>query len=228
MSESNEIVVVEQGPAPEVHVQSLFDLGPRDKIAYATEVANVLKDVIKQQKLSVRIGPNEYVKSEAWATMGTILGILPKEANVIESENGDFIAYVELVRQADGKVVGGGSALCGVDEKRWAGADRYARRSMAVTRATGKAYRLAFAWIMTLAGYQPTPAEEMPEHSEPVKPTRKGAKTGFDINNSEHVDGLELALEKHGLPKDKWEAVANKMIGKSSQELHEVIKEFRQ
>jgi hypothetical protein len=32
---------------------------------------------------------------------------------------------------------------------------------MAVTRATGKAYRLAFSWIMNLAGYEVTPAEEM-------------------------------------------------------------------
>jgi hypothetical protein len=32
---------------------------------------------------------------------------------------------------------------------------------MAQTRATGKACRLAFSWIMSLAGYEPTPAEEM-------------------------------------------------------------------
>ena len=38
-----------------------------------------------------------------------------------------------------------------------------ARRSMAQTRATGKACRLAFSWIMALAGYEPTPAEELPD-----------------------------------------------------------------
>lgn len=38
---------------------------------------------------------------------------------------------------------------------------RFARRSMALTRATGKACRLALSWIMALAGYQSCPAEEM-------------------------------------------------------------------
>ena len=45
----------------------------------------------------------------------------------------------------------------------WSTRPRYARRSMAQTRATGKACRLAFSWIMALAGYEPTPAEEMPD-----------------------------------------------------------------
>ena len=33
--------------------------------------------------------------------------------------------------------------------------------SMAQTRAMGKAYRMAFSWIIELAGFQATPAEEM-------------------------------------------------------------------
>ena len=33
--------------------------------------------------------------------------------------------------------------------------------SMAQTRAVSKAFRLALSWVMTLAGYEPTPAEEM-------------------------------------------------------------------
>jgi len=72
-----------------------------------------------------------------------------------------------LIRSSDGKLIGRASALCGMDEKdrygkpTWATRPEYARRSMAVTRATGKAFRLGFSWIMTLAGYAPTPAEEI-------------------------------------------------------------------
>ena len=55
-------------------------------------------------------------------------------------------------------------------ERRWNNADEYAVRSMAVTRATGKACRLSFSPIMALAGKATTPAEEMPE--EPEKPKR--------------------------------------------------------
>lgn len=41
-------------------------------------------------------------------------------------------------------------------------------RSMAQTRACAKALRNVFAWVVVLAGYRPTPAEELPEHD--VKP----------------------------------------------------------
>jgi hypothetical protein len=90
-----------------------------------------------------------------------MLGVLPKEVDTKRLEDGSYEAKVELIRTSDGTVIGGASALCGMDEPRWAKMPEYARRSMAVTRATGKAYRLGFAWIMRLAGYAATPAEEM-------------------------------------------------------------------
>lgn len=43
----------------------------------------------------------------------------------------------------------------------WAHSE-FSIRSMAQTRATGKVYRLALSWIMKMAGFEPTPAEEMP------------------------------------------------------------------
>jgi hypothetical protein len=81
-------------------------------------------------------------------------------------EDGGYEAIVELVRIRDGMVIGRASALCGMDEKTWASRPEYARRSMAVTRATGKAYRLGYSAIIKLAGFEPTPAEEMPVEGE--------------------------------------------------------------
>ena len=57
-----------------------------------------------------------------------------------------------------------------MDETKWAKGPDYARRSMAATRATSKACRLAFSWVMVLAGFQPTPAEEMIGIVEERKP----------------------------------------------------------
>jgi hypothetical protein len=53
---------------------------------------------------------------------------------------------------------------------------------MAITRATGKAFRLGFSWIMQLAGYEVVPSEEMPETEESSdkpqpKPTPKPIST---------------------------------------------------
>ena len=89
-----------------------------------------------------------------------MLGVLPREREVEKIDDG-YKAYVELVRTSDGAIIGGASAICTRDERNWSNRDDYAVRSMAVTRATGKAFRLGFSWIMKLAGYEATPAEEM-------------------------------------------------------------------
>lgn len=154
--------------------QDLFAQNPAGMMQQATEIATILRDVIRSQKLSVKIGPSEHVKVEGWATLGCILGILPREKEVVEQADGSYMAVVELYSLKTGGIVGQGSAICGSDEKRWADSDRYARRSMAITRATGKAYRLGFAWIMALAGYNPTPAEEMPEEPRRASPALTG------------------------------------------------------
>jgi len=74
------------------------------------------------------------------------LGVIPREDSVEALEDGGYVAKVSLVRMADGAVISSASSECGMDEPTWAGRARYARRSMAVTRATGKAARLAFSW----------------------------------------------------------------------------------
>jgi hypothetical protein len=155
------------------NVISIFDRSPVEIVKYATSIADALGDVIEAQKLYTQIGPNKYIRAEGWATMGTMLGILPRERDVKELSDGSFEAFVDLIRQSDGKVIGGASSLCGTEEKRWGNADRFARRSMAITRATGKAYRLSFSWIVTLRGYSPTPYEEMVE--EDYNPIQKRA-----------------------------------------------------
>jgi hypothetical protein len=146
--------------------QSLFDLDPDAQIEFAAKVANSLVKVIEKQHLYTNIQGRKYVRVEGWEVLGTFLGVLPRERNVTELPDGSYEAFVDLVRSSDGVVVGGASAICGTDEKRWSGADRYARRSMAITRAVGKAYRTCFSWIISLAGYEPVPAEEIPRREE--------------------------------------------------------------
>ena len=41
--------------------------------------------------------------------------------------------------------------------------DLFAIASMSQTRALGKAYRMGLSWIMKMAGFEGTPAEEMPK-----------------------------------------------------------------
>lgn len=83
----------------------------------------------------------------------------------------DWEACVEI-RTAGGVVVGRAEAMVSRSEEKWSRRDDYALRSMAETRAESRAWRKAIGWIVHLAGYNPTPAEEM-GHSpgdEPAAP----------------------------------------------------------
>lgn len=134
---------------------------PDAVVERATIIATSLAKVIKDRRLYKEIQGKAHVYVEGWSTLGAIVGVLPREKETKELPDGSYEAHVELVRTSDGAVIGGASAVCGMDEPKWADKPKYARRSMAITRATGKAYRLGFAWIMKLAGYEATPAEEM-------------------------------------------------------------------
>lgn len=156
MSE-NQVVVYEN----QLSLGVLRSAGPAEVITQATAIATELARLIDNRQLYSKISGRRYVRVEGWTTLGAMLGVLPREDQVIRYEDGTYEATVSLIRVNDGAVIGRGSAICGIDEATWQKRPEYARRSMAVTRATGKAFRLGFSWIMTLAGYEPTPAEEV-------------------------------------------------------------------
>lgn len=205
-------------------------LGPKAMVNKAAEIATVLRDVIDKQGLYSNISGKKYVKHEGWSTLGTILGILPREQDVIELADGSYQAKVELYNLHTDQIVGQASAICGMDEKRWRGADRYARRSMAVTRATGKAYRLGFGWIMALAGYEATPSEEMSDISAPAallapslpppiaQPPSPAAKMLFDKHNTQAMNSLRSQLKTKGLENANIEWFADALHGNEIKE----------
>ena len=139
-------------PRNELYLGTMVASGPEEVLSIASKIATTLKDVIDTRKLYIKIHGKAYVQVEGWTTLGALLGVLPRELSV-EEQDGDIVATVQLIRASDQQVVGRGSAMVGMDEPTWQKRPAYARRSMAVTRATGKAYRLAFSWIMNLAGY---------------------------------------------------------------------------
>jgi len=177
MDESKALEVIE---GEFVQLGTLQVSGPLAVIGQATEIATHLADIVEQRKLYTNIGGKKHVRVEGWTTLGAMLGVLPREVAVSsvpadEFTAGGYEAIVELVRAGDGAVIGRASAICTRDERNWGNRPDYAVRSMAVTRATGKAFRLGFSWIMTLAGYEPTPAEEMPRDPAPRPKTHRAS-----------------------------------------------------
>ena len=195
-------MTTETALVPSEHIYlGAIALAPEQVVETATRVATALKKVVMDRRLFSSIQGKEYVRVEGWTTLGAMLGVLPREVETKRLEDGSFEAKVDLVRSSDGMVIGGASALCGMDETKWASKPDYARRSMAVTRATGKAYRLGFSWIMELAGYASTPAEEMDfidAEAKPVPPVTNGTKA-----KSETVTEFWQTVKDHGLSTDE-------------------------
>lgn len=163
--------VVAERPSVELGVVSAST--PRDMVARATEAAHALSEVIEDRKLFNVISGRKFVKCEGWTTLAAMMGCTPREVSM-EDHEGTYVATVELVRLTDGQVLTRASAECGMDESTWKGRANYARRSMAATRATSKACRLAFSWVMALTGFEVTPSEEMSD-ADHVAPPRAPA-----------------------------------------------------
>lgn len=83
-----------------------------------------------------------------------------KSETTYDVDGYDWEARVEI-RTPSTIVVGAAEAMVSRAEETWSQRDDYALRSMAETRAESRAWRKAMGWIVHLAGYNPTPAEEM-------------------------------------------------------------------
>lgn len=156
-----------QALSTDVQMGMLQAANPKALVSQATDMAKELANVINTQSLFNEINGKKFVRVEGWTTLSAMLGCIPQEISNEKWDDGRYVATVELVRMSDQQVISRASAECGAPgENMWENADEYAKRSMAATRATSKACRLAFSWIMVLAGYQPTPAEEISGKAE--------------------------------------------------------------
>ena len=174
----------------------------KDVVDAGREYAAALMDVVKNQqkkKLVHRIGNNRYLAAEAWLMIARFNGTVPmiQETVPVEDE-GKVIGYkarAVIRRLADGVDVSAAESMCGLTEhvtkgQKDEGSRRNAAMSMAQTRASAKACRIAYAHIVVLAGYEPTPAEEM------------GA-TGSEVPIETHEDPPQRAKPAQRAPRVK-------------------------
>jgi hypothetical protein len=174
-TEAQELEVIEgtalepyQPPAP----STLFRTDdPVEVVERATKAADALASVIEQRKLYAQIQGKKHIVVEGWQTLGAMLGVTPvcTWTRLVSEPAKGWEARVEA-RTLDGRVIGAAEGECLRSERRWANADDFAVRSMAQTRAMSKALSSVLRFVVTLAGYQGTPAEEMPrDQGEPVQ-----------------------------------------------------------
>ena len=173
--------------------------------AQIVAMSKVLKKHIIDNNLYVQIAKSNYVLVEGWQFAGGLLGFFPKVTKVECLGPNKWMASVEIIRQKDSVVVSTGFALCSKSEGRKSTFDEYAILSMAQTRAIGKAYRNVIGWVIKLAGYEATPAEEMKQG--------KVAKPKLTI--AEIVESIRRIKDKKTLNEMRKKIVSGKLYSQT-------------
>lgn len=154
---------------------------PDTVLAEASMVAKVVDRLVKnRQDLVQVIGGRKHPKFELLQIVGSMFRVTPRivETRHIQQPEG-WEAIAEVVHVPTGQVLARAEGMCTADEPSWHVRSKYEwrngkrekvgeepvtshqRRSMAQTRACSKALRLALGWVLGLAGYEATAAEEI-------------------------------------------------------------------
>ena len=164
---SNDIVKeIEQSQAL---TQNIFGTtNPADFVSKSQEYAKALVDVVENQQLYANIQGKKYVTFEGWQFLGSMLptAITPQTEfteEVKDKDTGEVLGFKARVLALDvnGNQRGASESVCMYAESNWRGKDANHLMSMAQTRASSKALRMALSSMVKLAGYEPTPKEEM-------------------------------------------------------------------
>ena len=177
--EKKEIAVVE----PQTSTAIDITRDPQKELEFGHKCAKALMGVVSQKRNPVIMNGEQYLEYEDWQTVGRFFGATSGTINTVRITNsaGDFIGYdaKAAVYDSKGVIISYAEASCLRDEPKWGFRTKYEYqngqrvavgkdpvpefqlKSMAQTRACAKALRNAFAWVVVLAGYRPTPAEEM-------------------------------------------------------------------
>lgn len=196
--ENQELVVYEgQGDV-------LIKRPPDVILAEAQKAARALTDVIARKTKPFIVNGEQYLEYEDWQTVGKFYGLFAKTHSAIPCEiNGVSGAKAEAdIIDETGLIVGHAEAYCLKDEPQWANKPYFQIASMAQTRAGAKAFRNILAWVVVLAGYRPTPAEEMQGIDKPsiTPPQRKSEKKpeAPEAGSETMVTGIEKVTMKTG------------------------------
>ena len=157
----------------------------------ATKAAQALKQVLDSKPKKVMFNGEQYLEFEDWQMVGSFYGITAKVVDVQYVEYGAVKGFAAraVVLRPDGAEISAAEADCLSDEPKWStkakfewqdgpkGRERvkvgeepvplFQLKSMAQTRACAKALRNVLARVVVLAGYRPTPSEELDAEAVP-------------------------------------------------------------
>lgn len=185
---------------------------PEAVLAEARDAAKSLSNVIQKKNKPVVFNGEQYLEFEDWQTLGKFYSLaaqtedaMPVEIDGIKGAKARAI----VVDVRSGAIIGRAEAYCLRDERNWKDKPWFQLASMAQTRAGAKALRNVLSWVVVLAGYKTTPAEEMQDvfHAAPAgaSVTKKNEQTVqsgselFEIRSrlAEMNKGDEAEMDQH-------------------------------
>lgn len=202
MAESTALERVEPTPA----VLSLIDgPDPQAAVAYAARISEAIAGVLKPKNGYEVISGRKHITIEGWQTMAAMTGhrVEVEWSRIAEglpaTERGLYAWEARaVVRDQSGNVVASGESMADPNErdalKKWASGGNFAVRSMAQTRAMSRALSSRMRYIVQLAGFSGTPAEEMGGVGGPQAPSARDlAKARYRIMRDQlGVEGEQL------------------------------------
>ena len=227
------LVPVVQAEVAEVSITR----APEEQLSEAQAAAKALMSVVSKKAKPVRFNGETYLEYEDWQTVGKFYGLSARVTGSKYIEVGTAKGYeasAELVHVPTGQVVSSADAMCLNDEPNWMRKPLFQLRSMAQTRACAKAFRNAVSWVVVLAGYKPTPAEEMdgviaeaqrqaPAPKSAAKPAAKPKEPPPEVFDAEEVVEDPEDLLNGAIPGPKRPVLPEKEIPEDAYTLCDVI-----
>ena len=218
---------------------------PEEILAEAQKAASALQRVVSTKRKPVIFKGEQYLEFEDWQTLGRFYGYTTLVEWTRPVEFGDARGFEARAIAIDknGNTASAAEAMCLNDEPNWKDKPLFQLRSMAQTRACAKALRNILAWVVILAGYRPTPAEEIeaiqelePSESPPT-PKPEGESEGIFITPKQiaaiHTMASKLKLNLEDFYKNEMQyrttktnqltkAQASQVIEKLGEKLREI------
>ena len=174
---------------------------PDEVLEEATRAAKALHDVIESKRSRLVLNGKTYLQFEDWQTLGRFYGVtavcrVTKYVQFGEDEfmTRGFEATAEALLVGTNQIISSAEAICLDDESNWNGKPLFQLKSMAQTRACAKALRNILAWVVVLAGYAPTPAEEMDTSESGVASPRR--RTELKVPNCDAKPTITFLQQK--------------------------------
>ena len=207
-------------PVGEVRYDLSMARAPKQVLAEAQEAAKSLQSVISQSPTVVKFNGKTYLAFEHWQVLGRFYGVT---ARIVKTDSIDmdgvkgFIARAEAVNIQTGQVVSAAESMCMNDEQNWAKKPLFQLRSMAQTRACAKSLRNVLAWVVVLAGYEPSVAEEMTGEegggNPPIQPPQRKEPNGEAIISDAQRKRFYAIWKGAGKSEDEVRAKLKEAIG---------------